>query len=113
MFEVEVDPWTRYAPLAMQRDRELAKKFREEGILHPIVAKAIAKKEFYEQVSKGGARGEISYEGKALISINGKKVVAEESGYCYKPPPRKSTAVADMAAEIEAAANKPKPSIPV
>jgi hypothetical protein len=67
----------------------------------------MAKKQFYEENSTGGSRGEITYHGKAVISINGKTVVQEESGYSYKPPPRKGTTSAE-----EAAAQGKKVSLP-
>lgn len=73
-FEVEVDPWTRYEPLA----KEVGSKINmmpadeKEKWLHPIVKRALALKEYYDEVSKGGKSGEIEYRGKELISINGR-----------------------------------------
>jgi len=107
-FEVEVDPWTRYATLAADRDKEWAKKFKDSDILHPVVAKAIAKKEFYDKMTTGK---EMKYEGKGLVSINGKVVVEEASGYCYKPPPRKSIVTIDAVALARACSDADNTSV--
>jgi len=76
---VEVDPWTRYAPLASTIAAKQRAFTREErdAYIHPIVAKAVARKEYYDEItggSGGGKAGEIEYRGKELISINGKVV---------------------------------------
>jgi len=76
-FLVEINPWTRYAPLA---DTVAAKirnmpKAEKDLYIHPIVQKALAVKEYYDEVSTGsggGKTGDIEYRGKELISINGK-----------------------------------------
>jgi len=107
-FEVEVDPWTRYATLASDRDKEWAKKFKDSDILHPVVAKAIAKKEYYDKMTTGK---EMKYEGKGLVSINGKVVVEEASGYCYKPPPRKSIVTIDAVALARACSDADNTSV--
>mmetsp|Transcript_19189 Transcript_19189/g.55705 ORF Transcript_19189/g.55705 Transcript_19189/m.55705 type:complete len:807 (+) Transcript_19189:42-2462(+) len=74
MLLVEIDPWTRYAPLEKERGDEWKLKMNDERYLHPKVQKALAMKEYYDEVSKGGKNGEIEYEGKKLISVNGKVV---------------------------------------
>jgi len=74
MMEVEIDPWTRYEALAKEKGDEWKTMSKDDKWLHPRVKKAIAMKEYYDEVSKGGKNGEIQYEGKKLISINGKVV---------------------------------------
>jgi len=73
-FEVEIDPWTRYGPLEKDANDAVKKMSKEEAQkwLHPKVKKAIAVMTFYKDNSKGGKNGEIDYEGKELISVNGK-----------------------------------------
>jgi len=73
-FEVEIDPWTRYGPLEKEQNDYVKKMPKEEAQkwIHPKVKKAIAVMEFYKDNSKGGKNGEIDYEGKELISVNGK-----------------------------------------
>lgn len=95
LYEVEIDPATRYAPLAMTRDKEYRQKSLDGEFLHPLVSKVIARKDFYDKYAKaGGAKGEIEYHGKALISVNGKKIAsAADGGYQHKPPPRKSVII--------------------
>jgi len=82
---IEVDPWTRYAPLAAEVAAKQRNMTREErdAFVHPVVLKAVAMKEYYDEISvgSGGAKGgEIEYRGKELVSINGKKVVPKASG---------------------------------
>jgi len=76
---VEIDPWTRYAPLAATIAAKQRNFTREErdAFVHPIVQKAMAVKAYYDEISTGsggGKTGEIDYKGKELISINGKVV---------------------------------------
>jgi len=74
----EIDPWTRYAPLKAVLDAKQRGMNREElaAYVHPIVAKAVAIKEYYDEISTGGGgkTGDIEYRGKELISINGRVV---------------------------------------
>jgi len=76
---VEIDPWTRYAPLAATvaaKQRNMPKEERDTWI-HPIVQKAVEVKAYYDEISTGsggGKTGDIEYRGKELISINGKVV---------------------------------------
>merc|ERR1740121_1935366 len=65
--EIEIDPWSRYEPLASQlaqKHRELSK---DGKWVHPAVVKAIAVKEHY-------GSGEIQYKGKEMISYNDRAV---------------------------------------
>merc|ERR1712151_1294124 len=75
---VEIDPWTRYAPLAATIAAKQRNFTREErdAFVHPIVQKAMAVKAYYDEISTGGGgkTGDIEYKGKELISINGKVV---------------------------------------
>jgi len=74
---IEVDPATRYAPLEAVYKAWERNMPREEKAtyVHPAVQKALAVKEYYDEISKGGGKaGEIEYRGKELISINGKVV---------------------------------------
>merc|ERR1712060_478812 len=75
---VEIDPWTRYAPLAATvaaKQRNMPKEERDTWI-HPIVQKAVEVKAYYDEISTGGGgkTGDIEYRGKELISVNGKVV---------------------------------------
>jgi hypothetical protein len=94
-FEPEIDPIMRYAPLLQAQNKLFNQKaLDDKDWLHPKVAKEIAKKEYYETIMKGeGARGEIVYNGKKLISIDGKTVAEAKSGYTFKAPQRKSVAL--------------------
>jgi hypothetical protein len=105
-FEFEIDPSTRYSALAMPKEKIYSRKaLDDQNWVHPIVAKALAKKAHYELVSKGGgAKGDIDYTGKKLLSVEGKAIVAAQSGYTYTPPARKSVASAETLAS-------PKPMI--
>merc|ERR1712117_559209 len=83
MFLVEIDPWTRYKPLADEVATKIRMMPKEEKdkFIHPIVAKALAMKEYYDEVSSaGGKGGEIEYRGKKLVSINGKTPVQKTKG---------------------------------
>eukprot|EP00928_Gymnodinium_smaydae_P015746 TRINITY_DN15831_c0_g1_i1.p1 TRINITY_DN15831_c0_g1~~TRINITY_DN15831_c0_g1_i1.p1 ORF type:complete len:840 (+),score=243.47 TRINITY_DN15831_c0_g1_i1:165-2684(+) len=94
MFEVEIDPWTRYQPLEYDRNKKYDAMARADPEwLHPKVRKEVAKREFYqEQAKAGGAKGEIEYHGKDLISVNGRPVAqAGGGGYQYQPPRRQSS----------------------
>merc|ERR1719436_1907482 len=75
MFLVEIDPWTRYKPLAdavATKIRNMPKE-KKDKFVHPIVLKAVAMKEYYDEVSSaGGKGGEIEYRGKELVTINGR-----------------------------------------
>jgi len=62
--EVEIDPWTRYEPLAAQVAQQHRELSKDGKWLHPAVGKAIAMKEC-------NGSGEIQYKGKDLISYNG------------------------------------------
>lgn len=78
---VEVDPWTRYAPLyatVTAKQRAMTREQRD-AYVHPVVLRAVARKEYYDELAKaatkaGGASGEIDYKGKKLVSINGRVV---------------------------------------
>jgi hypothetical protein len=76
-FEVEIDPWTRYAPLELENAtawKNMSKTEKDQW-LHPVVKKAIARMEWYNDNAKsGGKNGEIDYKGKELISVNGRVV---------------------------------------
>jgi len=83
LFEVEVDPWTRYEDLNVEREKEHKRAALDFTTLHPVVAKAVAKHEFYRKMSVGdNKKGEIKYNGKELISIGGREVLYsdEEEG---------------------------------
>jgi len=69
---VEIDPWTRYAPLEKEAGDQWKLKMNDEKYVHPKVQKALAMKEYYDEVCKGGKSGEIAYDGKKLISVNGR-----------------------------------------
>jgi len=101
MFEVEIDPWTRYAPLEKEEGDKWKLTLKDpDAPLHPKVSKALAIKEFYESVSKGGSNNEITYNGKKLISINGRVLAGKGTGGGYKPNLRQSFS------------NKPTGSVP-
>jgi len=70
----EIDPWTRYKPLADDRAAKIRMMPKEEKDkwLHPIVLKTLAIKEYYDDPSHKAKSGEIEYIGKELISINGR-----------------------------------------
>jgi len=72
-FEVEVDPWTRYAPLERQSQDVWKKLSKEEqaAIIHPVVRKSIAKRDFIIENSSG-KDGILAYIGKKLVTVNGK-----------------------------------------
>merc|ERR1712066_170918 len=75
MLLVEIDPWTRYKPLADEVAAKIRNMPKEEKdkFIHPIVLKAVAMKEYYDEVSSaGGKGGEIEYRGKELVTINGR-----------------------------------------
>jgi len=77
LFEVEIDPWTRYSPLEKENNDAYNKmpKAEKDKWQHPIVKKTLAKMEWYKDNAKsGGKNGEIDYKGKELVSINGKVV---------------------------------------
>lgn len=95
VFEVEVDPWTRYKPLEKERMGQWSSFLRAEKItedvMHPIVRKYMAKKEYYSEIQKkGGASGEIEYKGKKLVSVNGKVIGAKQGGYQFTANKRPS-----------------------
>jgi len=84
--EVEIDPWTRYAPLEKERGDEWKLKVNDEKWIHPKVQKALNMKEYYDEVAKGGKTGEIEYRGKKLISVNGKVVPGfGKAGFTKRP----------------------------
>merc|ERR1739838_879145 len=75
MLLVEIDPWTRYKPLAdeVAASIRMMPKEEKDKFIHPIVLKAVAMKEYYNEVSSaGGKGGDIEYRGKELVSINGR-----------------------------------------
>jgi flavin-dependent dehydrogenase len=92
IFEVEVDPWTRYAPLAQEKEAEYKAMPRaeQEKWMHPVVKKALAKQEWYQENSKGGKSGEIDYKPRKIVTINGKVIGGAAGG--YKPPVRQQAA---------------------
>mmetsp|Transcript_41888 Transcript_41888/g.66539 ORF Transcript_41888/g.66539 Transcript_41888/m.66539 type:complete len:824 (-) Transcript_41888:181-2652(-) len=108
-YEPEIDPITRYAPLLQVQNKLYNQKaLDDKDWNHPKVAKEIAKKAYYDEIMQGcGARGEIIYKGKKLISIEGKTVEAVKSGYTFKAPQRKSVAVLEPPPEAK------KPVIPI
>jgi len=71
-YEVEVDPWTRYDQLAKEAGDEWKLKIDDDTWLHPKVSRAMAMKDHYDEISKNGKNGEISYTGKKLVSIMGR-----------------------------------------
>lgn len=94
LFEVEIDPWTRYQPLEKETGDGWKLALRETGeklmaMLHPKVKKVLAMKEYYDSMQKrGGAQGEIEYVGKKLLSINGKVLAVasgKDAGYSFQP----------------------------
>merc|ERR1712060_804128 len=74
---------TRYKPLAdtvAAKIRNMPKEEKDKFI-HPMVLKAVAMKEYYDEVcSAGGKGGEIEYRGKELITINGKTPPSKAGG---------------------------------
>jgi len=76
LFAVEVNPWTRYKPLADEVAAKIRNMPKEEKdkFIYPVVAKAVAQKEYYDDISSRGKAGEVEYRGKELASINGKVV---------------------------------------
>jgi len=77
MFEVEIDPWTRYKPLERENGDAWKNmpKAEKDRYVHPIVKKALGKMEWYKDNAKsGGKNGEVDYKGKELISVNGRIV---------------------------------------
>jgi len=75
-FEVEIDPWTRYAPLA--RDSNENEKYstkNKDFLVHPRVSRELKKQEFYKASQAGKKKDQDwKYDGRPLISINGKVV---------------------------------------
>lgn len=71
---IEIDPWTRYEALAMERRIRFNKKPRkeQEAYIHPVVSKAMRMWDYFQKISKTGKTGQIEYRGKELISINGR-----------------------------------------
>jgi len=77
MFEVEIDPWTRYKPLEAENTKLYSNmpKPEKDKWMHPIAKKALGKMEWYKDNVKPGAKsGEVDYKGKELISVNGRVV---------------------------------------
>jgi len=116
IFEVEIDPWTRYKPLEKEateqwRNAMKAERITEEN-MHPYVRKYMAKRTFYQEIQKkGGAAGEIEYVGKKLVSINGKTIGGKQGGYVFsanKRPSIKSASGLNIVAEPAAV----KPAAP-
>jgi len=70
---VEVDPWTRYKPLADEVAAKIRKMTKEEQnkFIHPIAQKALNRKKFYDDVTQNG-KIDFEYKGKELVSINGR-----------------------------------------
>lgn len=94
IFEVEIDPWTRYKPLEKEASDKwksfMTAQIKEEN-MHPLVKKYMGRAEYYKEIQKvGGAQGEIEYHGKKLISVNGKVVGGKAGGYKFTPGKRLS-----------------------
>jgi len=70
VFEVEIDPWTRYAPLEKEKGDQWKVMIKDEKWVHPKVKKFIVMRDFYDKMG-GSKTGDMKYVGKALISING------------------------------------------
>jgi len=96
IFEVEIDPWTRYKPL----EKEAGDKWKshmtgaiKEENMHPLVRKYMGRAAYYKEIQKaGGAQGEIEYQGKKLVSVNGKVVGGKQGGYQFTPGKKLSVA---------------------
>jgi len=92
VFEVEVDPWTRYEPLMKELGDSWKTMSKDDAWVHSRVQKSLNMAAFYAEVGKGGKNGEITYEGKPLLSINGKvlpgcKGTGSLLGTASKPAP--------------------------
>lgn len=75
-FQVEIDPTTRYKPLAdeVAADYRKLPKEKKDEYIHPVVQKAVNRKKYYDDITAGGKSGEFEYRGKELVSINGRVV---------------------------------------
>merc|ERR1719223_464622 len=85
-FEVEIDPWTRYAPLEKEEGDKWKLMMKDESWVHPKVAKLIEVQAVYNEMKKGSKTGDLQYTGYKLVSIGGKT-----GG--YKPPERRASQV--------------------
>jgi hypothetical protein len=112
VFEVEVDPWTRYGPLEQE---QLAKwrampRQQQETWMHPVAVKALARWEYYQENLKGASSsGAIDYTPRKLISIDGKTIgkKAPAGGGGYNFTARKSLTKQDL----EPAVSKPQVNV--
>lgn len=74
LWEVEIDPATRYAPLAFKNEtrwKNMTQQEKRENV-HPKVLRVRALQAYYHDREKAGKDGNFLYEGKELISINGR-----------------------------------------
>uniref|UniRef100_A0A7S4WA74 Pyridine nucleotide-disulphide oxidoreductase N-terminal domain-containing protein n=1 Tax=Alexandrium monilatum TaxID=311494 RepID=A0A7S4WA74_9DINO len=119
--EVEIDPWTRYAPLEEAANAKIRQmpKAELEKFQHPKVSKALAVADFYGKHSKSGGRGEIDYKAKDLISVEGKvRGGTDMGGYKprlslanIKPPELPATPMAIPKEQVERIAQKKRDSL--
>merc|ERR1740129_1855540 len=58
MLLVEIDPWTRYKPLAdeVAANIRMMPKEQKDQFVHPIVLKAVAMKDYYNEVASAGGK---------------------------------------------------------
>mmetsp|Transcript_44442 Transcript_44442/g.95835 ORF Transcript_44442/g.95835 Transcript_44442/m.95835 type:complete len:792 (+) Transcript_44442:91-2466(+) len=97
MLLVEVDPWTRYDTLAKEQGDSWKMLMRDDEWIHPQVQKCLNMQEYYQEVCKSGKNGEIEYEGKPLISINGKVVAGFGKAGTLDKGPAVTKAIASAA----------------
>mmetsp|Transcript_43145 Transcript_43145/g.101365 ORF Transcript_43145/g.101365 Transcript_43145/m.101365 type:complete len:833 (+) Transcript_43145:86-2584(+) len=90
-FEVEIDPWTRYAPLEKEDGDKWKLMMKDEKWVHPKVKKLIAMKAYYDEQGRNKS-GEVIYKGKKLISVSG-RVVGGKQGGGYQPPQKRPSQV--------------------
>jgi len=74
LWEVEIDPATRYSPLSAKNETKWKNMTQQEkrDNVHPKVKRVLAIQEYYKDREKTGKDGKFEYEGKELISINGR-----------------------------------------
>merc|ERR1712232_972273 len=74
--EIEVDPWTRYAPLQKNSNENAKYSTKDKDFLiHPRVSRQMEREKFYADMQKLKKKNEdFPYRGKEPISINGKTI---------------------------------------
>jgi len=90
-FEVEIDPWTRYAPLEKEDGDKWKTLMKDDKWVPPKVARIIAMKKYYDEQGRSKS-GEVIYKGKKLISVGG-KVVGGKQGSGYQPPQKRPSQI--------------------